>query len=252
MPSVVRYRRRRARCVPYRPVYAFNPRSLTDTFTRLLTCASDSSQHRRLRPPKQLIMLLRLFRSSDNVAVRMNRIVNSPDALGDDPCTVTGIRAINEPGEGLVEMEITVRCSLRARGRTTRASTPRSGSSIIWCVSAGTRARWGSTHTGGSGSTSRKVNSKTSPALSGKQRGTPTPSTRLPWPATANTPSSSRRPCARRSPTLPSVPACQKISPASTPYCPRPNSSSCCRAASRPRSRVLSAVRVGLPPDDLG
>ena len=38
-PSVVRDRRRRARCVPDRPVNAGNPRSLTDTFTRLLTCA---------------------------------------------------------------------------------------------------------------------------------------------------------------------------------------------------------------------
>jgi hypothetical protein len=38
----------------------------------------------------------------------MNGMVNSPDAPGDDPCTVTGIRAIDEPGEGLVELEITV------------------------------------------------------------------------------------------------------------------------------------------------
>jgi hypothetical protein len=41
----------------------------------------------------------------------MNGMVNSPDAPGDDPCTVTGIRAIDEPGEGLVELEITVSCS---------------------------------------------------------------------------------------------------------------------------------------------
>jgi hypothetical protein len=41
----------------------------------------------------------------------MNGMVNSPDAPGDDPCTVTGIRAINEPGEGLVELEITVGCN---------------------------------------------------------------------------------------------------------------------------------------------
>jgi hypothetical protein len=41
----------------------------------------------------------------------MNGIVNSPDAPGDDPCTVTGIRAIGEPGEGLVELGITVGCS---------------------------------------------------------------------------------------------------------------------------------------------
>jgi hypothetical protein len=38
-------------------------------------------------------------------------MVDSPDALGDDPCTVTGIRAIGESGEGLVEVEITVGCS---------------------------------------------------------------------------------------------------------------------------------------------
>ncbi len=41
----------------------------------------------------------------------MNDMVNSPDAPGDDPCTITGIRAIDESGEGLVEMEITVSCS---------------------------------------------------------------------------------------------------------------------------------------------
>src|SRR5450631_833133 len=38
-------------------------------------------------------------------------MVNSPDAPGDDSCTVTGIRAIDEPGEGLVELEVTVGCS---------------------------------------------------------------------------------------------------------------------------------------------
>ena len=41
----------------------------------------------------------------------MNGMVNSPDALRDVPCTVTGIRAIDEPGEGMVELEITVGCS---------------------------------------------------------------------------------------------------------------------------------------------
>jgi hypothetical protein len=40
----------------------------------------------------------------------MNGMVNSPDTPGDDPCTVTGIRAIDEPGEELVELEITVGC----------------------------------------------------------------------------------------------------------------------------------------------
>ena len=38
-------------------------------------------------------------------------MVNSPDAPGDDSCTVTGIRAIDEPGEGLAELEVTVGCS---------------------------------------------------------------------------------------------------------------------------------------------
>jgi hypothetical protein len=62
------------------------------------------------RLSKQLIMLRR-FRSSVSGSGRMNGMVNSPDALGEDPCTVTGIRAIDESDEGLVEMEITVSCS---------------------------------------------------------------------------------------------------------------------------------------------
>jgi hypothetical protein len=44
----------------------------------------------------------------------MNGMVDSPGAVGDDSCTVTGIRAIDEPGEGLVEVEITVGCSSAA------------------------------------------------------------------------------------------------------------------------------------------
>ena len=47
----------------------------------------------------------------------MNGMVNSPDAPGDDPCTVTGIRAIDEPGEGLVELEVTVGCSRASLGK---------------------------------------------------------------------------------------------------------------------------------------
>jgi hypothetical protein len=78
-------------------------------------------------------------------------MVDSPDALGDDRCSVTGMRAIDEPGEGLVEVEITVGCSgaagvgdhviprQRACGRNGRASTPSSGSSVIGCVWPGTR-----------------------------------------------------------------------------------------------------------------
>jgi hypothetical protein len=44
----------------------------------------------------------------------MNGMVDSPDALGDDRCTVTGIHAIDESGAGLVEVEITVGCSSAA------------------------------------------------------------------------------------------------------------------------------------------
>jgi hypothetical protein len=56
-------------------------------------------------------MLPRHFRSSVSVSGRMNGMVNSPAALGNDPCMVTGIRAINEPDEGLVELGIAVDCS---------------------------------------------------------------------------------------------------------------------------------------------
>ena len=41
----------------------------------------------------------------------MNGMVSSPDALDSDPCTVAGIRAVDEHDEGLVELEITVLCS---------------------------------------------------------------------------------------------------------------------------------------------
>jgi hypothetical protein len=56
-------------------------------------------------------MLPRRVRSSVSASGRMSGMVNSPDALGDDPCTVIGIRAIDELGEGLIEMEIAVGCS---------------------------------------------------------------------------------------------------------------------------------------------
>jgi hypothetical protein len=55
-------------------------------------------------------MLPRHPRSSVSASGRMNGMINSPDAVGDDPCTVTGIRAVDEHREGLVEMEITVGC----------------------------------------------------------------------------------------------------------------------------------------------
>jgi predicted dehydrogenase len=56
-------------------------------------------------------MLPRRLRSSVSGSGRMNDMVNSPDAPGDDPGTVTEIRVIDEPREGLVEVEITVSCS---------------------------------------------------------------------------------------------------------------------------------------------
>ena len=56
-------------------------------------------------------MLPRHCHSQVSASGRMNGMVNSPDALGDAPCTVTGIRAINEHGAGLVELEITVGCN---------------------------------------------------------------------------------------------------------------------------------------------
>jgi hypothetical protein len=41
----------------------------------------------------------------------MSGMVNARDVLGDDPFTVARIRAVDERDEGLVELEITVRCS---------------------------------------------------------------------------------------------------------------------------------------------
>ena len=54
----------------------------------------------------------------------MNGMVDAPYAPGDDPCTVTGIRAINEPGEGLVEVEITVSCSRASLWKDSPAEHP--------------------------------------------------------------------------------------------------------------------------------
>ena len=51
-------------------------------------------------------------------------MVDAPYAPGDDPCTVTGIRAINEPGEGLVEVEITVSCSRASLWKDSPAEHP--------------------------------------------------------------------------------------------------------------------------------
>jgi hypothetical protein len=179
-------------------------------------------------------------------------MVNSPGTPGDDPCTVTGIRAINEPDEGLVELEITVGCSRASRWKNRPGEHP-------WFGEFRHRVRlaWNQ----------------------GQMRSDPDGSIRIAVPggqledfiravrqAARNTdaeyqallargesgPSATHRLNARGRPTRPGVPAWQKIRPASTRYRPRPGTNSCCRAASRPRSWVLSAVRVGLPPADLG
>src|SRR5271155_925606 len=55
---------------------------------------------------------------------RMNGIVDAPHGPGDDPCTVTGIGAINEPGEGLAEGEITVSGSRASRWQDSTAEHP--------------------------------------------------------------------------------------------------------------------------------
>ena len=71
----------------------------------------------------------------------MNGMVNSPDGPGDDPCTVTGIRAIDEPGEGLAGLEITVGCS-RASLRITGAT------GLTGCRPSGWSARRAKCHAG--------------------------------------------------------------------------------------------------------
>ena len=82
----------------------------------------------------------------------MNAMVNSPDAPGDDPCTVTGIRATDEPGEELAELEITVGCSPASLRKDCPASTPGPGSSVIGCAAARPGSRgagpWRSGRTG--------------------------------------------------------------------------------------------------------
>ena len=157
--------------------------------------------------------MLHRFRSSVTASGRMNGMVNPPDALGDDPCAVTGIRAIDEPGEGLVELEITVGCNRASLWKDRPGEHPWFGQFRHRVRLGWNQGQMGLTQTGGSGSTSREVNLRTSSGLSGKQRGTPTLSTRLPWPATGNTPNARRRPGARRRPTRPDVPAWQKIGP---------------------------------------
>ena len=57
----------------------------------------------------------------------MNGMASSPDGPGDDPCTVTGIRAIDEPGEGLAGLEITVGCSRASLRKDRPGEHPRFG-----------------------------------------------------------------------------------------------------------------------------
>ena len=133
----------------------------------------------------------------------MNGMVDSPDALGDDPCTVTGIRAIDEPGERLVEVEITVGCSSAAAcGRTGRAGIPGSGSSVVGCVLSETMARWGPPRRDGSGWRSRELSLRTSSGVFGKRRGTLTRNIRLCWSGGEGGPGGTRRVDARGRPTL--------------------------------------------------
>jgi uncharacterized protein YbaA (DUF1428 family) len=54
----------------------------------------------------------------------MNGMASFPDAPGDDPCTVTGIRAINESSEGLIELEITISCSRAGRWKDSPGEHP--------------------------------------------------------------------------------------------------------------------------------
>ena len=58
-------------------------------------------------------MLRRLFRCPVIAPGRMIGRASSADAPGEDPCAVTGIRAISEHGERLVELEITVGCGFQ-------------------------------------------------------------------------------------------------------------------------------------------
>ena len=76
-PTVLRERRRRARCVPDRPVNTGNP-PVTHGYLHTpadLRMTDPGPQHRRLRPRKQLIMLPRHFRSSVRASGRLHRIV---------------------------------------------------------------------------------------------------------------------------------------------------------------------------------
>jgi hypothetical protein len=92
----------------------------------------------------------------------MNGMVNSPDAVGDDPCTVTGIRAITSLVKDLSKWRSPSAAARRTWGRIARASTLGSGNSVIGCVSSGTKARWCPPRTDGSGPRSREGNLSTS------------------------------------------------------------------------------------------
>ena len=155
----------------------------------------------------------------------MNGMVNSPDALGDDPCTVTGIRAINEPGEGLVELEITVGCSRASPWKDHPVEHP-------WFREFHHRVRldWNQGQMGIDPYGRIRFD---------VPRGQLEDFIRAVRQAVRDTDvehqasmaryrehaHARRRPGARRKPTRPSVSAWQKIRPASTPYWPRPDSS---------------------------
>lgn len=133
-------------------------------------------------------------------------MVNYRDARGGDPCTVAGVRAIDEPDEGHGELEITVDCGTTNPRKDRPGEHPGSGSSVIGCVSSGDRARWGPAQTDGSGSSDREVSLRISSGLSGKQRRTLTPNIRLCWLDGESLPCARRGLNAKGRPTRPGVP----------------------------------------------
>ena len=235
-----------ARCAPDRPVAAVSspvtpeqPGTPADLRTGGLTCA-----HTDLS--KQSIMLRRLFRSPVSAPGRMNGLVNSPDAFGEDPCTVTGIRAINEPGEGLVELEIAVGCSRASLWKDRPGEHPsfsefRHRVRLVW-----KQGQMGSDPDGWirievpRGQLEDVIQVVRQAARDTDAEYQALLARRREYPC------ASRRLNARGRPTRPGVAAWQKIRPASTRCWPRQNSSSCCRVIAVrtvPASGLVASTR---------
>jgi hypothetical protein len=157
----------------------------------------------------------------------MNGMVNSPDAPGDDPCTVTGIRAIDEPGEGLVELEVTVGCSRASLWKDRPGEHPWFGQFRHLLRLAWNQGQIGSDPDGRiridvpRGQLEDFIRAVRQAARDTDAEYQALLARRREY-ACAR-----RRLNARGRPTRPSVPAWQKIRPASTQYWPRPSSSSC-------------------------